>query len=92
MFFDLQAPALASEFRADPEAVMSRYPLDPEVKQALKEHRIPFLAQRTNAYLLRYYFFAVGTLRAFRCVTMSSPELPGLTFRSMSEILPSGPM
>jgi hypothetical protein len=60
MFFDLQAPALASEFRADRDAVMSRYPLAPEVKQALKENRVPFLAERTNAYLLRYYFFAVG--------------------------------
>ena len=60
MFFDLQSPALASEFRANPDAVMGRYPLNPEVKQALKENRVPFLAQRTNAYLLRYYFFAVG--------------------------------
>lgn len=59
-FFDLQSPALAAEFRADRDAVMGRYPLDPEVKQALKENRVPFLAQRTNAYLLRYYFFAVG--------------------------------
>ena len=60
MFFDLQSPALAAEFRADRDAVMSRYPLAPEVKQALREDRVPFLAQRTNAYLLRYYFFAVG--------------------------------
>ena len=60
MFFDLQSPALAAEFRANPDAVMGRYPLHPEVKQALKQNRVPFLAQRTNAYLLRYYFFAVG--------------------------------
>ena len=60
MFFDLQAPALASEFRASPDAVIARYPLGEDVKTALKENRVPFLAQRTNAYLLRYYFFAVG--------------------------------
>ena len=60
LFFDLQQPALAAEFRANPDAVLERYPLDAEVKSALKENRVPFLAQRTNAYLLRYYFFAVG--------------------------------
>ena len=60
MFFDLQAPALASEFRANPDAVIARYPLDDQVKQALKKNRVSFLAERTNAYLLRYYFFAVG--------------------------------
>ena len=60
MFFDLQSPALAAEFRANPENVMSRYKLDERVKRAIAEHDAPFLAERTNAYLLRYYFFAVG--------------------------------
>ena len=60
MFFDLQSPALAAEFRADPQAVMAKYPLDERVKRAIAEHDAPFLAERTNAYLLRYYFFAVG--------------------------------
>ena len=60
LFYDLQSPALASEFRADREAVIDRYPLDAETRKALKENQVPFLAQRTNAYLLRYYFFAVG--------------------------------
>ncbi len=60
LFFDLQQPALAAEFRADQAAVLSRYPLDERVKQAIAEHDAPFLAERTNAYLLRYYFFAVG--------------------------------
>lgn len=59
-FFDLQSPALAAELRANPDAVISRYPLADEVKKALKENQVPFLAQRTNAYLLRYYFFAAG--------------------------------
>ena len=60
LFFDLQSPALAAEYRANPEAVMARYPLSDEVKQALKANRASFLAERTNAYLLRYYFFATG--------------------------------
>ena len=60
MFFDLQQPALAAEFKADRQAVFARYPLDERVKQALLEDDAPFLAERTNAYLLRYYFFATG--------------------------------
>jgi hypothetical protein len=60
LFYDLQQPALAAEYRANREAVMARYPLKDEVKQALREDRAPFLAARTNAYLLRYYFFAIG--------------------------------
>ena len=60
LFFDLQQPALAAEFKADRQAVFSRYPLDERVKKALLEDDAPFLAERTNAYLLRYYFFATG--------------------------------
>jgi hypothetical protein len=60
LFFDLQQPALAAEFRADREAFLGKYRLSPEVKAALARNDVPFLAQRTNAYLLRYYFFAVG--------------------------------
>ena len=60
LFFDLQSPALAAELRTDPEKVLSRYPLDERVKKAIAEKDAPFLAQRTNAYLLRYYFFATG--------------------------------
>jgi hypothetical protein len=60
MFFDLQQPALAAEFKADRESVFKKYPLDERVKKALLEDDAPFLAERTNAYLLRYYFFATG--------------------------------
>lgn len=60
MFFDLQQPALAAEFKQDRQAVFARYPLDERVKKALLEDDAPFLAGRTNAYLLRYYFFATG--------------------------------
>jgi len=60
MFFDLQQPALAAEFRQDRKAVFAKYPLEKRVQQALMEDDVPFLAQRTNAYLLRYYFFATG--------------------------------
>ena len=60
LFFDLQAPAVAAEFRADRDAVMKRYPLAENVRKAILDDDVPFLAQRTNAYLLRYYFFAAG--------------------------------
>ena len=60
LFFDLQQPALAAEFRSNQAAVLARYPLDERVKRALAENDVPLLAARTNAYLLRYYFFAIG--------------------------------
>ena len=60
MFFDLQQPALAAAFRADRDAVLSKYDLSPEVKAAIADNNVPYLAERTNAYLLRYYFFTIG--------------------------------
>jgi hypothetical protein len=60
LFFDLQQPALAAEFRSNQAAVLARYPLDERVKRAVTEYDAPFLAERTNAYLLRYFFFTVG--------------------------------
>ncbi len=60
LFFDLQSPALAAEFRASRDAVLARYPIAAAVKEALARNDVPFLAERTNAYLLRYYFFATG--------------------------------
>ena len=53
LFFDLQAPAAAAEFRAHRDAVLRRYPLAENVRRAILEDDVPFLAQRTNAYLLR---------------------------------------
>ena len=60
LFFDLQSPQVAAEFRADRDAVLKRYSLSPEVRKAIAENDAPFLAERTNAYLLRYYFFTIG--------------------------------
>lgn len=60
LFYDLENPALAAEYRADREKVFARYPLEPQVKKALQENDVPYLAQRTNPYLLRYYFFGIG--------------------------------
>ena len=60
LFFDLQSPPLAAEFRSERDKVLARYPLEPAVKDAIARIDVPFLAERTNAYLLRYYFFATG--------------------------------
>ena len=60
LFFDLQQPSVAAEFKANPESVLKQYPLEERVKQALRANDAPFLAERTNAYLLRYYFFTIG--------------------------------
>lgn len=60
LFFDLQSPAAAAEFRAERDKVLARYPLDEGVKRAIAENDVTFLAARTNPYLLRYYFFATG--------------------------------
>jgi hypothetical protein len=58
--FDLQDPARAAEYRRDCKAVLSRYPLTPEVEAAVLADDVAFLARLTNPYLLRYYFAAAG--------------------------------
>ena len=60
MFFDLQTPAAAAEYRAEREKVLARYDLKPEVRQAVLANDVSFLSRRTNPYLLRYFFFAAG--------------------------------
>ena len=60
MFFDLQSPDVVAQLRADREALFSKYQLEEPVKEALRRDDVTFLAERTHAYLLRYYFFAAG--------------------------------
>ena len=54
--YDLGTPALLKEFRETPEAVISRYPLKPDVRRAALDGDIPYLQPLVNAYLLRFYF------------------------------------
>ena len=58
--YDLQKPGAIPEYRADRRKVIARYPLAPEVVQALLSDDVAFLAPRVNAYLLRYYFGFAG--------------------------------
>ncbi len=60
LFFDLQNPAAAAEYRAGRAAVIARYDLAPDVRDAVLADDIAALAPRVNPYLLRYYCTAAG--------------------------------
>jgi len=60
LFFDLQDRALAADYRSDRTAVLARYPLKPEIQDAVRTDDIAVLAPLVNPYLLRYYFQVVG--------------------------------
>lgn len=60
LFFDLQNPALAAEYRADRNRVLERYPLKREVRAAVERDDVAYVARITNPYLLRFYFLVAG--------------------------------
>ncbi len=59
LFFDLQTPSAAAEYRADRGKVLARYPLKPEVLAAIEHNDVAALAPLVNAYLLRFYFLVI---------------------------------
>jgi hypothetical protein len=60
LFFDLQNPALAGEYRADRWKVLAGYPLKPEVRAAVERDDVAYVAKVVNPYLLRFYFHMSG--------------------------------
>ena len=60
LFFDLQQPEAADEYRANRDKVLDRYPLKPEVKRAVVEDDVAKLDPLVNHYLLRFFYVAVG--------------------------------
>src|SRR5262245_9979232 len=60
LFFDIQQPAVAAEFKKDRDAVLARYPMKPELRRAVIEDDMGALAPHTNAYLLRFYYAILG--------------------------------
>ena len=60
LFFDLQSPPLAEEYRASRGAVLARYPLKPEVRAAVEADDVAALSRLVNPYLLRFYFLMAG--------------------------------
>jgi hypothetical protein len=60
LFFDLQQPELAAQYKKDRDAVLSRYPLRADLRCAVVADDLPALAPHVNAYLLRFYFAILG--------------------------------
>jgi hypothetical protein len=60
LFFDLQSPATAEEYRAARGKVLDRYPLKPEVRAAVERDDVAYVARLVNPYLLRFYFHMSG--------------------------------
>jgi len=60
LFFDLQSPPLAEEYRADRRKVLERYPLKAEVRKAVEADDVAALSRLVNPYLLRFYFHMAG--------------------------------
>jgi hypothetical protein len=60
LFFDIQQPAVSAEYKNDRDAVLVRYPMSAELRQALLTDDIETIAPHVNAYLLRFYYAIVG--------------------------------
>ena len=61
LFHDLYTnKALAAEYRRDREAVLTQYDLSADLVAALLSDNVAVLSQRTNGFLLRYYFVVSG--------------------------------
>lgn len=60
LFFDLQQPAVATEFKKNRDVVLARYPMSAELRRAVIDDDIATLASHTNAYLLRFYYVILG--------------------------------
>lgn len=60
LFFDIQQPAVAAEYRKDRDGMLTRYPMRAELRQALIDDDIAKIAPHVNAYLLRFYYAILG--------------------------------
>ncbi|OGA92601.1 MAG: hypothetical protein A3G27_11020 [Betaproteobacteria bacterium RIFCSPLOWO2_12_FULL_66_14] len=60
LFFDMQQPQAAEEYRANRDKVLDRYPLKPEMRQAIVSDDVATLAKVVNPYLLRFFYVAIG--------------------------------
>ena len=60
LFFDIQQPALAAEYKKDRDRVLARYPMSAELRRAVLADDVAALVPHVNAYLLRFYFAICG--------------------------------
>jgi hypothetical protein len=75
LFFDMQQPAVAAEFRKDRDAVLARYPMSAELRRAVIEDDLARIVPHVNAYLLRFYYAILGVKDAEFIRRLD--ELPG---------------
>jgi hypothetical protein len=64
LFFDIQQPTISAEFKKDRDAVLARYPMKAELRQAVIDDDIAKIAPHVNAYLLRFYYAILGVTDA----------------------------
>jgi len=76
LFFDLQQPAAAEEYRGNRDKVLARYPLKPEALRAIETEDVGALAKWINPYLLRFYFLVIGKPEAWflERIAKTAPE------------------
>ena len=76
LFFDMQQPAAAEEYRASPDKVLARYPLKPEVLKAVLNDDVVLLSKLVNPYLLRFFYVALGKPEAWflERIAKAAPE------------------
>jgi hypothetical protein len=60
LFFDIQQPAVAAEYKKDRDGVLARYPMSAELRRAVIEDDLATIAPHVNAYLLRFYYAILG--------------------------------
>ena len=75
LFFDIQQPTVAAEYKKNRDAVLSRYPMNSELRRAVIEDDIAKIAPHVNAYLLRFYYAILGVKDAEFIKRLD--ELPG---------------
>ena len=75
LFFDIQQPTVAAEYKKDRDAVLARYPMSAELRRAVIEDDIAKIAPHVNAYLLRFYYAILGVKDAEFIKRLD--ELPG---------------
>ena len=78
LFYDLHHDAdLATAYRDDMTAVIDRYPIMPEVRNALIGDDVATLSSLVNAYLLRFYFQIRGMPEAEFIAKLHAIDAPG---------------
>ncbi len=60
MMFDLQEPGGKESWQTDRTAVIDRYPLKPEIRQALLDDDMSVIQPLANPYLLRFHLLISG--------------------------------